>query len=142
MPAATFSLGKDIQAIIITPEGGRLNIKNITKFTQNWNTKKVTSAPLNGPPQQADLPAGWNCEVDFDRADNTVDAYFALREAAFWAGQAYANGTSYIYITEIDGSQSRYQFNNCSFSFNAGSWTAEDKVSQKIMFFASTRTAI
>lgn len=140
MPAGILSLGKDIRVIVQTPEGGRLDIANVTGFTQNWVTKKVNSAPLNAPPIQADLPGGWQCEIDFDRADNVVEDYFVQKEIDFWSGGNYANGTVFIYITEPNGGQSRYQFNGASFSFNGGKWGAEEKVTQKLTFFASTKT--
>ena len=142
MSVIPWVIGKYYRAQIVTALGV-LIVPNVTGIHQKQERKKVVSDPLNAPPQHASFPQGWTVGIDFDRTDNTVDAYFAAEEANFWNGGQVLNGTLYVYITEVNGSQSRYMFNNCAFSYDdAGTAKGVDKVSCKISAMASTRTAL
>ena len=52
-------------------------------------------------------------------------------------------GQIFQYITEVNGSQSVYQFNNVTMSLSdSGHWQPDSAVKQTISFFASTRKAL
>lgn len=143
MPTNTFSLGKDVSVIVIAPNGQRLDLSIVVEFTARQTIQNVKVMPLNGPPQNAHLPSGWEGTITIDRANALADRAFAEVERQFWAGGNFGTGTIYQYVTERDGSQSGFQFNNASMNLSeSGDWRSESSVRQTITFAASTRTAL
>lgn len=143
MPTSTFNLGKDVQVIVIAPNGQRLDLAVVTEFTARQTIQNVKIMPLNGPPQAYHLPSGWEGTITVDRANPVADRAFSEIERQFWAGGSFNTGTIYQYINERDGSVSGFQYNNATMNLSQiGDWRAETPVRQTIDFFASTRTAL
>jgi hypothetical protein len=143
MPTATFSLGKDVSVVVIAPNGQRLDLSIVTEFTARQTIQNVKIMPLNGPPQAYHLPSGWEGTITIDRANGIADRAFAEIERQFWAGGSFGTGTIYQFVTERDGSQAGFQYNNATMHLaETGDWKAESQVRQTVSFFASTRTAL
>lgn len=143
MPTNTFSLGKDCQIVVMAPNGQRIDFSIVTDFDAKQAVHQIRINPLDGPPQGADVPNGWNGTFNMDRGSNAADALVATIEAGFWAGAALGVGQIFQYINEVNGSQSIFSFNNVTMHLSeAGAWRADNNVKQTISFFASTRTQL
>lgn len=143
MPTNTFSLGKDSSLVVIAPTGQRIDLSQITGFDAKQRTHNVTVRPLNGPPQAAYVPDGWEGSFEIERGTSAADDLFATIESNFWSGGALGVGQVFQYVNEVNGSQSTYQYDNVTMRLgDAGNWKADASVKQKIDFFASTRRRV
>lgn len=143
MPTNTFNLGKDCQVVVIAPTGARVDFSIVEGFEAKQNVHKVRVRPLNGPPQGADLPDGWDGTFTIERGSSAADDLFAQMEAGYWAGGVIGTGQIYQYITETNGGQTLYSFNNVTLALaDAGAFKADSSVKQTVQFFASTRTKL
>lgn len=104
-----FSLGRDISLDIVDPNQGLLRFPIRTGWDVKANYHEINSVGLDAVPRHEDVPAGWTGSLDLDRADNTVDSYFAQMEANFYAGQRQPRVTITETIQERDGSISQYR---------------------------------
>ena len=139
-----FSIGHDVSVDIFDIVTGKQVIfPLVTGFSAEPITKQITSEPLNSSPLFAENPNGWKGTIDFDRTDNSIDAWFSGREAAYYKGQSIFNVTITETIQEKDGTVSQYRFPNVALKLTqAGQWKAADKVSLKIDWMASTRVQV
>ncbi len=139
----TFSVGRDITAVAISPTGTKIDLSGMTEFAWKRNNTVVSHQPLNSPPQKRALPDGHDLTFSLDRMSGINDVLFSGIEQGFWAG-GYPNGTStggqlYVYVSETDGSTSTYEGTGVTFWMEDGlGGTQKDAVKQKIMGFAST----
>ncbi|HQU04299.1 MAG TPA: hypothetical protein PLT25_06230 [Acidocella sp.] len=141
--SGTFNVGQDIQVVVKTATGQTIDVSGVTDFTWKARYNKVGVEPLNSPPLERDLPAGHDFTLTIDRTGGANDALFSAVESGYWAG-GYPNGTTgggaiYVFLSETDGSRSRYEGTNvtlkCEDRMNASQKAA---VKQTIMGFAST----
>jgi hypothetical protein len=143
MPTNTFNLGKDCTLVLIAPTGVQTTLSIVEGFEAKQAVHSLRIRPLNGPPQGADLPDGWNGTFTVERASNAADDLFSQMEQNFWAGGIFGVGQIFQYIQEVDQSTSTYQYNNVTMHLSdAGSYKADSSVKQTIAFFASTRTPV
>ena len=144
MPNNTLSLGHDVTIDIFDIASGKhIIFPNGTGFHAQPKYKTVTSTPLNGDPLQADNPDGWHGSLEFDRVDNSIDVWFADREARYWRNQSLFNVSFIQTIQEADGSVSQMRFPNASMKLSdPGSWKSSEKVTIKVDWEASTRERI
>jgi hypothetical protein len=142
MPTPTFNLGMDCSVVVISPVGGRVDLSIVEAFNAKQQVHKIRVRPLNGPPQGADVPDGWEGTFSIERGSPAADNLFSQIEAGFWAGGVLNTGQLYQYVDEVGGGTSTYTFNNVTMSLSdAGTWKSDSSVKQTIAFFASTRTA-
>jgi len=138
MAVDNFTVGRDGQAVLIAPNGTRFDLSKITNFQHTSEYQTVTSRPLNTPKQERYLPDGHRLKFDLDRRDATNEAVFKAIEQGWWTiGTAdpgtSPSGTCYIYINEIDGSQTTHQFSGVTLKFGGiGDWKTESAVKQTI----------
>ena len=140
----SFSIGHDISVDIFDIVSGKQVIfPLITGFSAEPQTKQISSEPLNGPPLYAENPNGWRGTIDFDRTDNSIDLWFAGREAAYFKGQSIYNCTVTQTIQEKDGSVTQFRYPNVALKYSqAGAWKASDKVSLRLDWMGSTRIQV
>lgn len=139
MPMNNFSVGRDI-ILAITTATGTLSTHNVTKFSSKPEYKKSKVNPLDGRIIHQRFPDGWTGTLEIERADSSIDDYFAADEAGYYAG----NNSSPCSITEIiqepDGSVSEYQYTGVVLSLtNAGDWSSDTTVKQTLSFDAARR---
>ena len=133
-----FNVGRDAQAVVVTPSGGRLDFSKVTdiKHTSEYDT--ATSKPLNSAKQERYLPNGHKFSFSFDRRDPSNETTFQQLELAWWAVGSADPGTSpgwsvYIYITEVTGAQTTHQFTGASIKFGGiGDIKADSAIKQTI----------
>lgn len=122
---ATFTVGRDVQAVAIAPNGTRLELGGLTDFKWTPQYSRPRSEPLNQPPIERYLPHGHTLSFSIDRRGPGNEILISQIEAGWWAvGSAdpgtSANGSVYIYINETDGSQSTLQFSGVSMGMTQG----------------------
>ncbi len=136
------SLGRDI-SLVITGPNGRIDLPNVTSFSAKQETVNIKSSRLDGVKLNAEIPDGWTGSIENDRGNAEVDAAFAQMETDWFEGGRTATGTIYQYITEPDGSQTAWQFDNVSMKLdNAGEWKNDATVKQTITFTANRRRRV
>jgi hypothetical protein len=130
-----FNVGRDTTLVIMHPVSptGQVQLPNVTGFHAEQVTANVHSDRLDGTQLDAELPKGWRFTFDADRGSSDADDFFALLEQAWYTGGSISVGTIYQYVTEVNGSVSTYQMDNCSLKFeSAGQWQGDQVVKQRI----------
>lgn len=140
--AQNFNIGKEYSIVVIGPFG-RVDFSKVSSFDAKPSVKVVKINPLNSPPIARNIFDGWDVNITIERANSAADDLQALQETAFWAGVIVPSGTVYVYISEIDGSTSTWQYNDCTMHLeDAGSASQEKSVTQKVKIFASQRVRV
>ena len=141
----TFSVGRDVQAVLIAQNGVRIDLTNLIDFDIKPQYKTAQSDPLNQPPAMRYLPAGHTFTFNIDRRDGTNDAAFLLIEQAWWAigsqdPSTGSTGSMTIIINETSGGQTIQQYTGVSLMLsNMGSIKQDSPIKQTITGFASRR---
>lgn len=139
MPMNNYSVGRDI-TLAITTANGQLATHNVTKFSSKPDVVQNKVKPLSGQVIHQRFFDGWTGSMDIERADSSLDDYFADLEAGYYAG----NNESPCSITEIiqepDGSVSEYQYTGVVLTLtNAGDWASDTTVKQTVGWVAGRR---
>ena len=140
--ADNFTVGRDGQAVLVAPNGTRIDLGKMTGFHHVSEYDTAQSKPLNGPKQERYLPKGHRVTFELDRRDAAVEAVFAQIEQGWWSvgtsdpGTA-PNGSAYFYIQEIDGSLTTHQFRGATMKFGGiGNFQTDSAVKQTIEMHA------
>ncbi len=142
MPVDGFSAGRDVTLTIVTASGP-LDLNLITSFSARPEYAEVKVKGIDGVTRHVRFPDGWMGTFDVERADSTLDDYFAGQEAAYYAGVNEQPGTLTETITEVDGSVSQYRYTKVLLKFDdPGSWAGDQTVKQKLGFVASRRVKV
>jgi len=142
MPVNGFSVGRDVTLTIVSPSGP-LNFSLITDFTSKPEQTEKKIKGLDGVTRHARFPDGWTGSFSIERQDSTVDDYFAALEANYYAGLNEQPCTITETITEASGAVSQFRYLNVLLKLDdAGDWSGDNTVKQKISFLASQRQKI
>jgi hypothetical protein len=142
---ATFTVGKDCSAVLISPYGTTITLPLLTEITTTPEYATPKSAPLNSYPIERNLPMGHRLKFSFDRSGPAVDQLFSNIEANWWAQGTPDGGTNsaaaaYIYVNEPGGGTTTYQYVGVSLAqTNSGSISVDNPIKQEISGFAQTR---
>lgn len=143
MATYDFSLGRDLSLDIVDPQQGLLRFPIRTGWDVKAIYHEIDSVALDAVHRHRDIPSGWQGTLDLDRADNTVDAYFAAFEANFYNGADQPKLTITESIKERDGSISQYRYENVTIRLeDAGGWKGNDKRTLRVAFNAERRKQI
>jgi hypothetical protein len=142
MPVNNFSVGRDISLTIVTGSGP-LNLNLITGFRSKPDMAEVKVKGLDGLTRHARFYDGWSGGFDVERADSTVDDYFAQLEANYYLGISEQPATITETITEPNGAVTQYRYMQVLLKLdNAGDWKGDATVKQQISFVAAQRRKI
>lgn len=142
MPANGFNIGKDHVLDIVTSRG-ILRAPILTGFTSKQITTSLESKAADGVNRFAELPAGWEGTMDFDRASSGLDDYFAQSEADYYGGLAGDVVTITETNTEVSGAITQFRFTGVVLKFDdAGDKGGEKIVKQKVSWKASRRIKV
>jgi len=142
MPVNGFSVGRDVTLTIVGPSGP-LNFSLITGFTAKPEQSEKKVKGLDGITRHARFPDGWTGSFDIERQDSTVDDYFAALEANYYAGINEQPCTITETISEVSGAVTQFRFLNVLLKLDdAGDWSGDNTVKQKLSFMASQRQKI
>ena len=147
MPAAVndFNIGKNCTVVINHPlaPSGRLDLSIVTDFMAKSNTKDITVDGLDGINRTRFLPQHWDISIGIDRASAALDDFVAALDNAYFTSGSVPAGTVYQYVTEMDGSQSTYQFDDVVFKADgSGDWKGDGAVKQKLEGRCSRRRRV
>lgn len=142
MPVNGFSVGRDVTLDIIGPQGP-VKFALITKFSSKPNVTENKITGLDGICRYQLLPDSWEGSFEIERANNSLDDYFAELERQYYAGQNLPPGTITETITEPGGGISQYRYEQVQLKLDdAGEWSGDKSVAQKVMFYASRRKKV
>jgi len=139
--ATPYSIGRDCRITLLW-NGNRIDLRDVTGFQAQQQTRVQRADPLNGVPIEFNTPCGWRGAFSIARANANLDNLVAAIEAGFWNGGTVGSGTIYQYISEPDGSTTTWEYSNISMTLKTDKWQAEGMVHQDVTFFASVRTKI
>lgn len=143
MSVSDFNIGRDYQIVLMMGALGRLDLSKIETFEGRQVTNDVRIKPLNEPGIGRYLPSHWEGTIGIDRANAAVDSAIAVIEAGFWAGQRLPTGTMTVFVNEVDGGTTTYQYDEVSISLSdAGNASADAPVKQRIQWMARTRRKV
>jgi len=141
MASNPYSIGRDCRITFLW-NGSRVDLRDVTGFSANQETRTQRADPLNGVPVEFNTPSGWRGNFVIARANATLDSLVAAIESAFWNAGTISTGTLYAYIREPDGTTTTWEYSGMTFSLATDPWQGEGLVHQTCNFFASTRTKI
>lgn len=144
---SAYNIGRDGATLNIVANGSPLSPTILTNFESNQETVQLKSKPLSGPPIFQEIPDGWKGSFEVDRADGTLDDFFAQAEDTYYAGDDATVITILHTIADAAvgavGAVRQYRYDGIVMKLeNAGSYKADEKVTQKVSFMASRRTKV
>lgn len=139
---ADYNIGSDTKLTIVS-NGVVLASQILTEFDFQQMTAQLDSTGLDGVNRYDDIEKGWHGTLTYDRADSSIDAYFAAKEAGRYAGQKQPR----VYITQndtnVDGSVSIFRFERVTMTLqDGGRRTGDTKVTQRVAWRASKRVQV
>lgn len=142
MPVNQFNIGKDF-VIDLTTQLGVQSFIIATEFQSKQNTHSINSMAMDGIMRFAELPAGWEGTLKFDRASPAIDQFFATLEANYYGGIPITAASITETAVEVDGSITQWLYYGVAFKYDdAGSKSGDKKVEQTISFKASGRNRL
>lgn len=142
MASKLFNVGRDCRVVLVY-NGSRIDLPTVTGFQSQQQTTQLTSKPLNDEPVFYDVPNGWRGTFTVQRDGSALDDLMIAVEAGFWSAGTMLLGTIYQYVTEVDGTQSTYEYVGASLRQpEAGNFQSENIVSQRLEFTARRRNKI
>jgi hypothetical protein len=142
MPSNGFSVGRDV-SLSISTNSGPIRFSLITEFSAKPSSKETPIKGLDGISRFVRFPDGWSGGFKVERADSTVDDYFAQLEANYYAGLNEGAASITETITEPNGTVSQYRYLGVMLKLDdAGTWVGDNTVKQAISWMASRRIKI
>lgn len=142
MPANNHSVGRDV-TLDITDPNGPVRFATITSFDAKPITAKNTIKAITGIIYHQAFPDGWSGTISIERQNNSADAYFAQREADYYAGRNLPPARIMETIRESDGSLSRYRYEGVVLIMDdAGNKQADKSISMKMSWMAARRIKV
>ena len=144
MPVNSFNVGRDIAfAIYDNNQQAIVSFSIVTGFERKQEMKEIKVDGLDGVVRYAFLPNGWKGSIEIDRANNSVDRFFATMEALYYSGANVLGGTIQETITEADGTITQFRYERVAFHLSeAGNWKGDAAVKMKIEIAASFRKLV
>lgn len=137
-----FNVGSDTTLSIVS-NGVILAAQILTEFEPRQIAADLKSVAMTGDNNYRYLEEGWEGTLSYDRADSTIDDYFAAKEAGRYAGQQPPVASILETTTNVDGTIVKYRYDGVTMKFDsAGSRKGDSKVEQKLSWKASTRVKV
>ena len=142
MPINGFSVGRDVSLDVVTASGP-LNFGLITKFSSKQSSKEEAIKGLDGITRPVRFFDGWSGSFNMERQDSSLDDFFAMLEANYYAGMNEAAVTITETITEVNGAITQYRYTGVLLKYeDAGDWSGDATVKQSVSFVASRRVKV
>ncbi len=143
MPMNGYSVGRDVALTLNDPILGVLRFAIRTGFSAKQETNDIKVKRLDGIVDHLVLPDGWTGTFDFERRNGSLDDYIASREADYYQGVNSQTLKLTETITNSDGTISQYRYTGLVLKYeDAGSWTGDQTVKQKVSWMASRRLTV
>ena len=143
MSVSGFTVGQDVKMSIILPVQGIITFSKVTSLESAPVITEETIQPMNGAPITLTFFKGWTGTIEGDRDDDSVDSFWAAREAAYYKGQNLFGGTLSQTITEATGVISKYLYTDVQFKLAAaGSFKGDAPVMWSMGFTAGRKLKV
>lgn len=143
MPMNGYSVGRDVSIDIFGQVNGVVTPKEVTMFEKKQRTNRVEIKRIDGIVDFLELPQGWEGSIEVERADNTLDDYFATLEANYYSGKNIVTATISETIQEPNGSISQYRYERVMFKYSdAGQAKNDASIKLKLDWVASKRRKV
>ena len=131
---------RDIQAIMISPEGRRIDLSNVTMIEKpKPEYETISTMRLDGTNLHADLPKCWKGSFEVARKDAELEEMFKTIAKDWKARGVYRLGSITFFITEADGSVTKEIYGGVSFTFDDAGTFSNKEVTQKVSFTAQSQ---
>lgn len=139
MPVGGFSVGRDI-SLTVRSSSGILSLGLVTDFESKPVTSEVKILGLDGVVRNLVLPEGWMGTFTLTRQDSTLDDYWDGLEASYYSGLPLNAGIINETISEPSGLITKRRYTGVALKYDdAGTWSGNKAVIQKLGFLASRR---
>ena len=147
MPVSNFSIGRDIQVVILhvlAPGGtGRLDLSIVTGFDSKETRKKIQIPGLDGITRTGFVPESYPLTIMTERGNNQMDLFLSAIDAAYRSGLNVPTGSVYTYVQEPNGSTTTTFYDQVAFDrSDAGSWKQDAAVNQTLTGVAATKQVV
>lgn len=134
MPAAGYSVGRDLKIVIVDENSGAVQAWNVvSKVDLKPQFKNLQWIALDGTNSFAEIPQGWTASLDVDRAGSDLMDYAVRIENDYYLGNPSATVYLQVTITNPDGSVSQYRLIKGAVKVDdAGVFSGDDKVTQRV----------
>lgn len=137
-----FNVGSDTKVSLISG-GAIVSAQIVTEFDYKQITTDLKDVGIDGQNRYRYLEEGWEGSFQYDKADDTVDAYFAQKEANRYAGLPPPVVTITQTDNNADGSIAVYRFQGVTMTLSeGGNRTGDAKVNQRVAWRASRRIKV
>src|SRR5579862_4440136 len=138
-----YNIGSDVKLTILN-NGAPIAAAILTEFQSKQETEKLKSIGIDGVSRPRHVELGWSGTFKFDRGNSILDDFFALKEAARYAGLPPPVMTIFESITSPnDGSTQKYRYDGVSVTLDdAGTKGGDKKVEQSVSCDASRRIKV
>lgn len=135
-----YSLGRDVTLAIILPDGSSLHLGKVTKFSSKQDTSDQKIKGIDGITDHLRFHEGWSGSFEMERRGPELDEYFAKLEGNYHAGRDEPPATLQQTVSEPNGQVSQFRYERVLLKYDdAGDWSGDKSVHQKISFVASRR---
>lgn len=142
MPMSGLNVGSDAQFVVVTSIGN-LSLPTLINFDFKQEVIKQKVRPLNATNIPLRFFDGWSGTFEVERADSTLDDYFALMEQTELSGSSMPLGTIQQTIQTANSTVEVWQFQGVVLSFDdAGKYEKQKTVMQKVSFECATRVRL
>ena len=143
-PNNAYNIGKDVTFQITTPNGILPMPLTVTAFDSKPGFNKIRRTGLDGKTRGRNIPKGWEGTISVDRADSTLDDFFAAAEAGFFNGDVDGYKASITEtIQESAGGYTQYRYVGVELAYDdAGKKEGDKEINQALSFFATTRIKV
>jgi hypothetical protein len=138
MPQQGYTLGRDIAADLNT-SFGVLRLSKVISFDAKPKVNSLEVTPLNGQTDELLIPKNWGGTIEVERQDDTLDAYQANFEDAYYNGVPLGTGTITETITESNGGVSVWRYQNVNFHVSDPGKKEGDKTVRQTLAWTARR---
>ena len=137
-----FGIGSDTTLSIIS-NGAILASTILTEFSAKQDTTLLKSVGLDGRSRRRHLEEGWQGTLAYDRADSSIDDYFAAKEASRYAGRQPPTVTITETTKSPSGAIAKYRYTGVTMKLDdIGSRTGDKKIEQKVSWECERRIKV
>lgn len=133
------TIARDVSWVINTAQGTlTISADFITSFEAKPDAKVDKHLGVSGIITPFTTHGGHSIDMEITRTSDQLETYWAIAEAAYYAGEDVPGGTIYETITEANGSVSQHIFTNVQLKVDTfGVKKGNELVSQKLSGFAT-----
>lgn len=137
-----YNVGSDT-VLTVMSQGQILASQILTHFNAKQMTTRLKSVGIDGVNRYRDLEEGWEGDLQYDRADASLDAFFAAKEAGRYSGLQPPTITITENTTNVDGSVTIMRYDGVTMKFDdIGDRSGDAKVDEKISYACSRRIQV